>query len=313
MNPQVAVARLHSVAFTTTTPFSRDGDEVRHDELSTILETQRDAGAELFMPCGNTGEYYSLSHEERIAVARTTVETVGDATVVAGVGGSTKTAIDLLGAYEDVGVDIAMIMHPSHAYVHQRGAVEYYEALARATDLPLVLYKRGPELSDEAIAELSTNDGIVGVKYAVNDVRAFATAVAETPGDVAWLNGLGDAFAPSFALEGAVGFTTGIGNAVPHATLALFDAVEEGNWTRARQLRDAIRPLEDLRAEPGDDNDLADANNVPVVKYCMELAGMYGGPVREPLVELADADRKRAREHFERVQEHAPGVSLADD
>lgn len=256
----------------------------------------------MFIPVGNTGGYYSLSNEERAAVVRTTVETVDGATVVGGAGGSTKTALSLIDKYADAGSDLAMIMPPSHTYVHQQGFNQYYEYLAAESELPLILYKRGPELSDEAIAKLSKHDNIVGVKYTVNDIDAFSGAVTEAPGNVAWFNGLGDRFAPSYALEGATGFTTGIGNALPNVTLALFNAICEEDWSAARRLRNALKPLEDLRAETGSENSIENANNVPVVKYCMERAGMYGGPVREPLVNLSQKDQRRADQYFDRAK-----------
>lgn len=43
------------------------------------------------------------------------------------------------------------------------------------------------------------------------------------------------------------------------------------------------------------------ANSVPAIKYGLALAGQYGDPVREPLVELNDATKDRAREQDERI------------
>ncbi|MFP8953498.1 dihydrodipicolinate synthase family protein [Natrialbaceae archaeon A-arb3/5] len=81
--------RFQDVAFTTAVPFSDDGVDVLYDDLADNLANQYDAGARLFIPCGNTGEYYSLTDEERIEIVRTHVEaTGGEATVAAGVAGS---------------------------------------------------------------------------------------------------------------------------------------------------------------------------------------------------------------------------------
>lgn len=292
---------LRSVGFTNPTPFDEGGETVRHDALERNLEAIVDAGGRLIIPCGNTGEYYSLSHEERVAVVETTVEAVGDAaSVLAGVGGSTKTALDLIERYEGVGADGVMVMHPVHTYVHERGIETYYRRLVEATDLGVVLYKRGPELTHDHLAALAEYDNVVGVKYADNDVKAFSAAASSIPG-VVWSNGIAERFAPSFAIEGAEGYTTGIGNFVPEATLALLDALRAEEWERAREIRDVLRPYEDLREETGADNGLAAANNVPAVKFGMELAGLYGGPVREPLVDLSEADRDRARAYYDRI------------
>ncbi|WP_433632599.1 dihydrodipicolinate synthase family protein [Halomicrococcus sp. NG-SE-24] len=295
---------LRGVAFTTTTPFSEDGDDVLYDELKRNARAIDEAGGDLFIPCGNSGEYYALTDEERVNVVEATIDAVGDGNaIVAGVGGSTKTAISLATQYQEAGVDAIMIMHPSHTYLHERGLLEYYRRIVEAVDCGIVLYKRGPELTEDIIAELSTEDNVVAVKYAVNDIKGFSRAVENVPGDLVWSNGIAERFAPAFALEGAEGFTTGIGNFVPKATLALMDALSDEDWESARQIREALRPYEDLREETGPNNAFSAANNVPAVKYGMELAGLYGGPVREPLIELSDADKQRAEQYYEAIQE----------
>lgn len=301
--------RLGDVAFTTATPFDPETGAVRYDDLRANVRAVEDAGARLFVPCGNTGEYYALSREERADVVAAHVDALSDdAVVVGGVGGSTKTAVDLVGAYEAAGADAVMVMHPHHALSHERGLVRYYERIAASTDLGVVVYKRGHDVSRRVLSDVCPLDNVVGVKYAVNDVKAFSRAVEDVPGDVTWINGLAERYAPSFAVEGAAGYTTGVGNFAPKATLELFDAVRERNWERAREVRSLVRPYEDLREEPGVENDLAAANNVPAVKYGMDLAGLHGGAVREPLVDLAERDRERAEEHFARID--AAGLTL---
>jgi len=293
---------LRDVAFTNPTPFSDDGEEILHDELATNVEWIVDRGAEVIIPCGNTGEYYSLSADERAAVVATTAEAAGDATVIGGLGGSTKSALALLSQYEKAGVDAVMVMHPVHTYSHHEGIRRYYERIIEATDLGVVLYKRGPELTTTHLATLAEYDNVVAVKYADNDVKAFSGAVADVESDVVWSNGIAERFAPAFAIEGAEAFTTGIGNFVPEATLALAAALREGDWTEAKRIRNLCRPYEDLREETGGgENEIRAANNVPAVKYGQELAGLYGGPVREPLVDLSAEDRERAEAYYDHI------------
>lgn len=295
-------SELGDVAFTTPTPFTPSAEQVDHDALRTNLSALQEAGATVFVPCGNTGEYDNLTHAERQAVVETHVDTVGsEGIVVAGLGGSTKTAIDLATTYESLGADAVMVMHPGHTYVHEEGLIAYYEQIADATDLGLVLYKRGPELSHRVISVLAARDDVLAVKYAVNDIKAFSQATSDIT-DVTWLNGIAERYAPSFAIEGAAGYTTGIGNFVPTATIALRDAIEAGSWARAREFRDLLRPIEDLREEAGEDNTIAAANNVPAVKHGLELAGLTGGPVRDPLVDLAPLDQQRLESYYEAIQ-----------
>ncbi|WP_247004247.1 dihydrodipicolinate synthase family protein [Halosolutus gelatinilyticus] len=294
--------RFRDVAFTTAVPFGDDG-AVLFDDLAENLRTQYEAGARLFVPCGNTGEYYSLTGEERIAIVAAHVEATGDdATIAGGVAGSVAEVGRLADAYEDAGADAIMVMHPDHTYVHESGLANYYHRICDETDLGVVIYKRGPEITRDVLVELSDRESVVAVKFAVNDIKEFSQTVSDAPGDVTWLNGIAERYALAFAIEGATGYTTGIGNFAPEATLALFEAVESENWERARSIQRLLRPIEDLREEPGVGNALPGANNVPVVKYGMELAEYSGGAVRDPLVDLAESDAARLEEHYDRLR-----------
>ncbi|XVH33139.1 dihydrodipicolinate synthase family protein (plasmid) [Haloferacaceae archaeon DSL9] len=301
---------LQSVGFTTPTPFSSDRSEVLHEQIGRNVRALYDAGARVFIPCGNTGEYYSLSQAERRGVVESTIDALADdATVVGGAGGSAKSAIELLEAYESAGADAAMIMYPRHTYVHEEGLIEYYRTLADATDLGIVLYKRGDLLSETVLEELSTIENVVAVKYAVNDVKLFSRLVRTISGDVAWLNGVAERYALAYAVEGASGFTTGIGNFVPKPVLALEKALSDGKLDRATQIRNALQPFEDFREENGGSTAFGSAKNVPVVKYGQDLRGMAGGPVREPLVELSNEDQNRVEQYLRRLENQEYTVS----
>lgn len=299
---------LCGVGFTTATPFGDDGERILPGKIADNVRTLYDAGGRVFIPCGNTGEYYSLSQSERIEVVRSTVEAVDDdATVVGGAGGSTKDATELLEAYEAAGADAAMIMYPRHTYIHERGLIDYYRSIASSTDLGIVVYKRGPKISETVLAELASIENVVAVKWAVNDVKAFGSAVEVVSDDVVWLNGVAERFAPAYALEGADGFTTGIGNFVPKPVLALARELDEENWKRAKRIRNDLRPLEALRDEAGGGSQFSSAKNVPAVKHGLDVQGMYGGPVRSPIVQLSRADEERVETYIEEVEHREIG------
>lgn len=303
MQAQRLRSNFETVAFTTAVPFTDDTTSVEHDALAENLSRIYSSGARLFVPCGNTGEYYSLTDEERIEVVETHVEATGpEATVVAGAAGNVPEVTRLASAYEAVGADAVMTMHPDHTYTHERGLKEYYERICDATDLGVVIYKRGPAVPRDVLVDLSERQEVVAVKFATNDVKEFAQTVQDADGEVTWINGIAERYALSFAIEGATGYTTGIGNFLPQATLALHEAIENEQWQRASTIQRSLRPLEDLRDEPGTDGTTAGANKVPVVKCGMDMAGYAGGSVRTPLVDLGERDRARLEEHYQRIE-----------
>ena len=300
-------AALRGVGFTVPTPFTEDAEDVAYEHLRSHARWLEDAGAGIIIPCGNSGEYYSLTDEERTTVVAETVDALSEDTVViAGVGGSLHHARNLARAYAEAGADGIMVMDPDHTYVHAEGLYAYYEGIASATDLGVVLYKRSDLLSRELVARLAEVENVVGLKFAVNDIDAFSAVAGRVGDDLVLTTGIAERFAPAFALEGAEGFTTGIGGFAPGASLALMDALEAEDWARARRIRDRIRPFEDLRGETGANNPHPAANNVPAVKYGLELAGHYGGPVRPPLVGLTDEDERRAEEYYHELADIDP-------
>jgi 4-hydroxy-tetrahydrodipicolinate synthase len=302
-DPNSVRAGLRGVAVGLLTPFG-GGSEVAHTRLQENAERLYDRGARTFLACANISEYHSLSGEERAAVAETGVDALpGDATVLAGTGGPTADAQRLAREHEAAGADAVMVMPPDHTYVHERGLLEYYRRVADATDLPLVPYVRGFDPSVPFLADLSDLPAVVGVKYAIADARKLGRAVAAGADDTVWVDGLAEPYAVTFWVEGAEGFTAGVSNFEPRLGLALYDALAAGEYDRARALRDAAEPFQQFRGGTGPDNDLPGAVSVPAVKRGLERAGLHGGPVREPIVELSDADRERADELYDQLQD----------
>lgn len=307
MNQTELRESLRNVAFTTATPFSDDLAVVDHDALRENLAAIERAGGQLYVPNGNTGEYYSLTPEERVEVAETTAAAV-DGCVVAGASGSIKQVIDYAESYDDAGVDGVMIMHPVHPYKHEAGIASYYTEIADRSPLGIVVYKRGHDVPNDVLLDLAAHDNISGIKYADADIKAFSRIMNICDEDVVWINGIAERFAPAFALEGAEGFTTGIGNFVPEETLALEEAIENEQWDQAKHIRDELEPYEALRDEKGTNNALDSAYNIPAVKTGLDIAGLNGGPVRPPLVDLDDTDFDRAHDYYQRISNLNVGV-----
>jgi len=292
---------LGGMAVGLLTPFDDAGD-IQHEKLAANATQLHERGATTFLACANVSEYHSLSHDERIAVTETSVAALDDAFVLAGVGGSTKTACALVDAYEESGVDAHMVMPPEHTFKHERGVVRYYEELSSVAQRPLVPYIRGFSPSVETLVRIAELDGVGGIKYALEDVPRFAAALERAPDEIVWLEGMAEPWAIPFWAAGADGFTAGVSNFAPRLGLELLAALRAGDWERARELQNATLPYQRLRSEAGTENVFSGANSVPALKYGLELAGLHGGAVREPLVELSDADKERARTYYERIE-----------
>jgi 4-hydroxy-tetrahydrodipicolinate synthase len=293
--------RLQGVAVGLLTPFNEDGS-IRHDGIERNARALADSGVETFLAAANISEYHSLTAPERVSVTETAVNALPEwACVLAGVGGPTGDARDLIRAYEDAGVDAMMIMPPDHTYVHERGLLAYYRELATASDRPIVPYVRGFEPSVEFLGDLTRLDGVVGIKYALSDHVKLGAGIAAGTDDVVWVNGAAEAHAVSYWAEGVEGFTAGVSNFRPEVGLALYDALRAENWERARALRNACLPIQRMRSETGADNEIPGAISVPVVKKGLELSGLVGGHVREPIRGLSAEEERRVEELYEEL------------
>jgi len=293
---------LRGVAVGVLTPFDSEGS-IRFDALESNVEALSEAGAGVFLANANISEYHSLSHEERIDVTEAAIDaTAPEDCVLAGVGGSTASAVSLTRAHESLGADAIMVMPPDHTYVHEQGLLEYYDCIDAASTIPTVPYIRGFDPSIDFLGELSRLDGVLGVKYALENAPKLGAAIEAGDPDTVWVNGLAESFAPAFFAEGAEGFTAGVSNFVPALGLELFDALEEGDAERARALRDVAAPFQRFRSGTGANNELGGAVSVPAVKAGLDAVGLEGGAVREPIVGLTDADRDRAETLVAEIQ-----------
>ena len=282
------MADLTGLWGTTVSPFRADGtlDVEAAAEHASFLARN---GVERLVPGGNTGEFFSLSIEEVIALVRATRAAAADAVVVAGVGGALPTALALTGEAIAGGADGVMVHHPIQTHVGRRGLEEYLRRIGEEADGRVLVYKRTHVVPDDLLTALLRERAIWGVKYAINDLVAFERARESAPEGV-WICGTAELWAPLFHLLGADGFTSGLVNAAPRLAVAMEAALREEDVGRALELRELARAFEELRAEDGA------AKNVPAVRLAMELAGFPSGPPRPPLspLEPADADRVRA-------------------
>ena len=290
MDPTRLQQALQGVAITTATPFSEDLRSVDLDALTGNMEYLLKEGGKFLVPNGNTGEFYSTTFAEWQQVLRTTLDVVaGKMIVTVGIGHSLGSAFKMIQYAENEGADGVMVMYPQHVFSSEEGVLDYYRKIIDATkEVGVVLYKKGPLLTDEVLAKVLENDKVVGVKYAYGRIVDFARTVYALGGDVVWSCGVAERFAPFYWLAGARGLTTGLGNFAPKVSLGMFDALVRSDWNEAMRIHKMITPLEDLREGRGS------ASNVPVVKAVMDSIGLAGGDCRPPIHKLTEDERQAA-------------------
>ena len=271
------------------TPFKEDGS-VDYDKLNDILDYQIENGTDSIIITGTTGEAATMTEAEHIECIRACVSHVnGRVPVIAGTGSNcTHTAIELTKEAKKAGVDGTLVVSPYYNKGTQNGLIEHFTAIAKATDLPMILYnvpsRTGSNIQPKTVATLvKTVDTIVGIKEASGNISQVAEVMYETQGDIDLYSGNDDQIVPIMSLGGK-GVISVLSNIAPRDTHDMVMKYLEGDIETSRKLQ--LKYLELINAL------FCEVNPIPV-KKAMELMGLCGGTLRLPLTEMEKANVDR--------------------
>jgi 4-hydroxy-tetrahydrodipicolinate synthase len=236
---------------------------------------------------GTVGENNSLEAEEKRVVLRAAVEAVGKRVpVIAGVSElDTTRAVRFARDAEGLGADGLMLL-PAMVYVPSEDElVAHFRAVSEATALPIMLYNNPPayrvSIGAEALQRLADCPNIVCLKESAPDTRRF-TDLFNAMGDRYVLFAGLDDVALEALLLGARGWVSGLTNAFPQESLALYEAAVAGDLDTARAIYRWFMPLLHLDAE----HDL-----VQSIKLAEQIMGRGSERVRPPRYPLTGARR----------------------
>lgn len=297
----------HGVIVATALPF-RDDLSVDHDAYAENLRALIEAGCDGVCPNGSLGEYQTLTPQERAAVVRTAVDTVGGDRVLAGVAayGSLESCRWAEQAAE-AGAGAVMLLPPNAYRADERSVTAHYRAVA-GVGLPIVAYNNPldtkVDLVPELLAELHAAGHIQAVKEFSGDTRR-AYRIKELAPGLDLLIGADDVLL-ELALAGAAGWVSGYPNALPYACNQLYHAAADGDYDTALGLYRELHPL--LRWD-------SRTEFVQAIKLSMDLAGRHGGGCRPPRVpllpeqyETIKADTLRVLPLEEKARKHKEAV-----
>ncbi|MFC3127405.1 dihydrodipicolinate synthase family protein [Pseudoroseomonas globiformis] len=216
------------------TPFDAE-EEVNHAALRRQVERQAKAGNGVFC-AGTNGEFFALSFEEKVSVARTSVEAAaGRVPVLAHIGEiSTKQTIALGRAVEGLGLKAVSVVTPSFIPCSQEELIGYFTAVADAVSLPVYLYnipaRTGNTIAPETAARLAEHKNIIGIKDSAGSQESIDAylAVARGRDDFDVLVGP-DSLIHHGAANGAAGCISGLANLIPETVNAIHTAAMGGD------------------------------------------------------------------------------------
>jgi 4-hydroxy-tetrahydrodipicolinate synthase len=235
-----------------------------------------------------------LSDDERLELFRVAVDTLGDtATVVAGTGTySTSHSVHLTREAHELGVDGFLVVTPYYNKPPQRGIVAHVEAVAAATDKPVVFYdipsRVVVDAEPETISRLAGLPNVHAVKQAKPSLDAARHVVAC---GLDLYAGDDDLILP-FLEVGGVGGVCVHTHVVGPLLIVLVSTYRAGDVERAHALDEELRPaIEILRVQ----------TNPIAIKRSLQLLGHEVGGLRLPLVEADEAETAEIRDCLERL------------
>jgi 5-dehydro-4-deoxyglucarate dehydratase len=294
MQPNELRRRLQGVISFPVTPFkpdlSVDPDGLRRN-LRALLKHPICA---VVAPAG-TGELYSLSPAEHLAVVKVAVEEVkGRVPVLAGTGFNPAIAAELARQAAATGVDGILAFPPYYSGPDDEGVVAYYRGIAEATPLGMLIYSRdwfnpGPPM----VERLAQIPNLIGWKDGQADIRRYQMIRERVGERLHWIGGAGDDMVPGYYAIGIRTYTSSIANVAPRLSLRLHELASAGHSEElTRLMNELVIPLYALRAR-------RKGYEVSVMKAMMDMLGQAGGPVRPPLVNLKPDELESLRAMLE--------------
>jgi 4-hydroxy-tetrahydrodipicolinate synthase len=165
---------LGTILTAIVTPFDERG-AVNEDAFVALMHHLAENGSDGFVIAATTGEAATLTDEEQIELIRLAIaECPAGKTIIAGTGtNDTRHAVELTERATALGPDAIISVTPYYNRPSPLGLKRHYEAVAGATDKPIMLYnipsRTGTNIGPELLAELAQIDGISAVKQANPD------------------------------------------------------------------------------------------------------------------------------------------------
>jgi 4-hydroxy-tetrahydrodipicolinate synthase len=276
------------------TPFTEDGSEIDVAGLKKFLDWQIEVGVPGIIMLGTTGEFLTVTDEERRLLVDTTVRHVrGRMKVLIGtMNMHTPRAVRYSREAEELGADGLMIVPPYYVTPTEDEIFNYYRAISEAVSVPIMLYNNPftthVDMSPKLVGRLTRAfENVRYIKEASMNVGRVFDIVEETQGVMNVF--AGERIYESFRL-GAVGYVNPYGNYIPLASSRIWDLLVDGRLEEAKRIQVLINKI---------DHTIAEGHPLYGYQcYSKAIAGALGypvGDVRPPLTKFSELGEEGKR------------------
>ncbi len=274
------------------TPMKKDGS-LDEEGLKILVERQIAAGIHGIAPLGVTGENTLLTDKEELKVLEIIVKTANRKCKVVPdtCSSSLWRAKEKVKAFSDLGADYISVFSPYFVLPKNDGIILFYEQLADASPVPILLHnskdRTGVEIEPTISALLAKHPNIAGIKDGNKGLDHLAKLISLTKDDdFCVFTGKDTTAFPLISFGGAGSFTVA-GNIIPEVMKRMIELALAGNFKEAEKIHFEYYPIfEALRWE----------TNPMAAKMALNLMKYPAGGLRLPLTPLSTEKTLKLKE-----------------
>ncbi len=278
--------KFHGIIAYPITPFQDNGETIDTDTLRRLIDQLIEDGAHAIAPLGSTGESAYLTDTEWEEVAEVSLHQVAKRvpTIVGISELTTRNAVRRAKLAESMGADAVMVLPISYWKLSEREIFQHYDVIARAIDIPIMVYNNpatsGIDMAPELIARMVREiDNVTMVKESTGDIQRMHRLYELSEGSIPFYNGSNPLALAAF-VAGASGWCTAAHNLIPECTIALYEAIAQADLFAAQKIFYQQLPLLKFILKGG----------LPTtIKAGLQLLGIDAGVPRPPLLPLDEA------------------------
>ena len=266
------------------TPFKEDRS-VDVEALKELVRFQKQNGINYIVVLGTTGEYATLTKDERELVKQTIVEeNNAELSLVLGIGGNNTQAVCEQIKTENLeGFDAILSVSPYYVKPTQEGIYQHFKKVSQVATLPVILYnvpgRTSSNMSPATVARLANDfENIIGIKEAAGNMVQAMEMISQTPEDFLVISG-DDMLTLPMVLAGGAGVISVIAEGFPKQFSEMVQLGLSREVDEAYKIHYQIAPAIDLIFKEG---------NPAGIKAVFKKLGLAEDYVRLPLVEATD-------------------------
>lgn len=233
---------LKGTGIAIVTPFNVDGT-IDFNTLERLINYWIEGGVEYLVVMGTTGESVTLEKEEKVALFDFCAEKIaGRVPLVIGIGGNyTEAVIRNFSLFDLSKAQAILSVSPYYNKPNAQGVYAHFEAIARKSPLPVILYnvpgRTGSNMSADTTLKLAKNfSNIVAVKEASGNMEQISQIINQRHSDDFLVISGDDNLTLPILASGGDGVISVVANAYPAKFSDMVRLCLKGDFASARVL-----------------------------------------------------------------------------